>query len=171
MAYYGVTFNNGDELLHYGIKGMKWRKRRKKKFTNKKTSSRNDQAIGIKKDIRTDYTNTTYEYLNPSMGGMYGVTYESNDKDGPGGKSPETFYKKSYMEYGSKYVKTLAGIKKTVQLSNLKITKAALSLCDSKAPTSLKLLGLGTALAAKAVSNKIVKTTNTMMIKSKMKKK
>lgn len=170
MAYYGVTFNNGDELLHYGVKGMKWKKR-KKRFTDKKTSSHNKQAIGIKKDIRTDYTNTTPEYWYPSTGETYGVAYESNDKDGPGGKSPETFYKKSYMEYGSKYIKTLASIKKTAQLSNLKISKAAVTLCNSKAPTSLKLLGLGTALASKVISNKIVKTTNTMMIKSKMKKK
>lgn len=33
MAYYGIVMNNGDELTHYGVKGMKWGKHKESSTT------------------------------------------------------------------------------------------------------------------------------------------
>lgn len=150
MAYYGVVFHDGDELLHYGVKGMRWHRR--------KTSSA--KKTGKVESTQTPWQQAQSSWLLKPKGGVSGA-----------GKPLETLYGKPTMDYGSKYVNTLAAIKKTAKLSNLKVKKAAVSLVNSKAPTSLKLLGVGVALASDKISNRIVKTTNTMMIKSKMKKK
>lgn len=150
MAYYGVVLHDGDELLHYGIKGMRWHKR--------KTSSA--KKTGEVKSTQTPWQQLQGSWLLNPKGGVSGA-----------GKSLETAYGKPAMDYGSKYVNSLAKVKKTTQLSNLKVKKVAVSLVNSKAPMSLKLIGVGVALASDKISNRIVKTTNTMMIKSKMKKK
>lgn len=150
MAYYGVVFHDGDELLHYGVKGMRWHKR--------KTSSA--KKSGKVKSTQIPWQQSQSSWLLKPQGGISNA-----------GKPLETVYGKPSIDYGSKYVNTLAKVKKTAQLSNLKVTKAAVSLCNSKAPIPIKLIGIGVALASNKISNRVVKTTNTMMIKSKMKKK
>lgn len=150
MAYYGVVFHDGDELLHYGVKGMRWHR--------KKTSS--VKKAGNVKSTQTLWQQSQSSWLLKPKGGVNNVE-----------KHTETAYDKPTTDYGSKYVNALAKVKKTAKISNLKVTKAAVSLCNSKAPLPLKLIGVGVALASNKISNRIVKTANTMMIKSKMKKK
>ena len=148
MAYYGVVFNNGDELLHYGVKGMKWGKKRNQ---SSKTSS-------------------TKKYYQKFNGPILG-NYESTS---PNPTSSQT-YQQIYTHYnhgnGSAKVQSLLDKKAKIKIATVKVSSVAIELCQSKAPVPLKLLGLGVAVANNVINKARVKSINSKIIKDAMKKK
>lgn len=173
MSKYSIVMKDDTELYHYGVKGMKWGKRRGQ---TKKTQSANGKFARENRD--TDYLKAPIDWVewtfNPdgtTTTTTWGAAYESNTPN-PKQETTSNYYKEHYkLDSGSKFVNTMTSIKRNAKIANLKVSKAAASIINSKAPLPIKLLAYGAYKVSNAVSNKMAKKTNTAILNNAMKKK
>jgi hypothetical protein len=161
---------NDTELYHYGVKGMKWGKRKYKKRFGEKTSSKDPNELNPKPGIDTDYTNTNPEYWHPDTGDIFGVTYE-NTYNQSGNSSGKTGVSKTPVAKGKAFVSAMANTSKKARTISRVTHNIAVAIINSNASTPIRLLGAIAAESVSKLTGKIANASATAALNSSMKKK